>query len=198
MAYAQVGISTVVGLINHTKVLIVVMEKLDEVPPDTDRLAFRDWNAEDLDRFHAICSDPQVRQFVGDGQAWSKARTEQFIQSAIGMLHEHGFCQWPLIYKASQELIGSCGFVNTNTDPEIGWRLAPKYWGQGLATEGARTVLKHGIQTLGFQRVIATVEAKNVASIRIIEKLGMTLVEKFDGDGREIMLYTADSGCLSP
>ncbi len=168
------------------------------IPPDTDRLAFRKWNAEDLDQFHAICSDPQVMQFVGDGQAWSKARTGQFIQLAIDTLQENGYCQWAVIHKANQEMIGFCGFVNTDTDSEIGWRLAPEYWGQGLATEAARAILKHGIQTLGFQRVIATVQAKNMASIRVIEKLGMTLERSFDRDGREVLLYSADAGCLSP
>ena len=65
-------------------------------------------------------------------------------------------------------------------------------------TEGARAVLKHGIETLGFQRVIATVQAANVASIRVIEKLGMTLVERFDRDGQEVLVYSVDAGCLTP
>jgi RimJ/RimL family protein N-acetyltransferase len=50
---------------------------------------------------------------------------------------------------------------------------------------------------LGFQRVIATVHTANLASIWITEKAGMTLVESFDRDGREIMLYSANASCLS-
>ena len=84
---------------------MVVTGKLDDVPPDTDRLAFREWNDDDLDRFHAICSDPKVMKFVGDGQAWTKDRTGQFIQSASDMLQEHGYCQWPMIHKADGTLI---------------------------------------------------------------------------------------------
>jgi RimJ/RimL family protein N-acetyltransferase len=64
-------------------------------------------------------------------------------------------------------------------------------------TEAARAVLKHGIQMLGFQRAIATVQSANLASIRVIEKLGMTLVKRFDRDGREVMLYSTDASCLS-
>jgi RimJ/RimL family protein N-acetyltransferase len=71
------------------------MKKLDDLPPDTERLAFREWNGDDLDRFHAICSDSQVMQFVGDGQAWAKKRTGEFIQSATVMLRENGYCQCP-------------------------------------------------------------------------------------------------------
>lgn len=176
-----------------------MIKKTDSVPipPDTNRLAFREWNGDDLDRFHAICSDPQVMQYVGDGQIWSRARVAGFIQSASESFREHGFCQWPLTHKADGKLIGYCGFVNTDNTPEIGWRLAPEYWGQGLATEAARAVLKHGIQMLGFQRAIATVQSSNLASIRVIEKLGMTLVKRFDRDGREVMLYSTDASCLS-
>ena len=170
-----------------------VRENLDDVPPDTDRLTFREWNDGDLDRLDSICSDPQVMQFVGDGQAWTRDRTGQFIQSAE-MLRENGYCQWALIHKADGKLIGYCGFVNTDDDREIGWRLATGYWGQGLATEAARAVLTHGIMTLGFQRVIATVQASNLGSIRVIEKLGMTLVNRFHRDDREVLVYSVDAG----
>ncbi len=74
--------------------------------------------------------------------------------------------------------------------------LAPESWGQGLATEAARAIFKHGTETLGFQQVIATVQTANVASIRVIEKLGMTLVKSFDRDGREVMLYSKDTSSL--
>jgi ribosomal-protein-alanine N-acetyltransferase len=131
-------------------------------------------------------------KFVGNSQAWRKDRTGQFIRSASNMLRELGYCQWALFHKGDGNLIGYCGFVDDN-EPEIDWRLAPELWGNGLATEAAFAVLKHGIDTLGFRRVIATVQAANLASIRVIEKLGMTLVRRFDRDGREVMLYSADA-----
>ena len=174
-----------------------VTEKLGRIPPEADRLAFREWDGDDLERFHSICSDPQVMQFVGDGQAWTKERTDQFIQSASDTFREHGYCQWALVHKADGKLIGYCGFVKSDNDSEIGWRLAPEYWGQGLATEAARAVLKHCIETLEFRRVIATVQAANAASIRIIEKLGMTLVERFDRDGQEVLVYSLDADSLT-
>jgi len=123
-----------------------------------------------------------------------RGRGIELVNSATEMLRENGYCQWALICKADGKLIGFCGFVNSDDAPEIGWRLAPEYWGQGLATEAARAVLTHGIETLGFQRVIATVQSTNAASIRVIEKLRMTLVEKFDRDGREVLVYSVDAG----
>jgi ribosomal-protein-alanine N-acetyltransferase len=128
-------------------------------------------------------------QHIGDGQVWRRERTRQFIQSAIETLRDHGYCQWALIHKADDKLIGYCGFKKTKSEPEIGWRLAPDYWGQGLATEAARAALEHGLMTLRFRRVIATAQTANVASARVIEKLGMTLERRFDRDGRKVMIY---------
>jgi len=162
-------------------------------PPDTDRLSFRVWEPTDLNCLDAICSDPQVMAFVGEGHVWTRERTWQFIQSAIDTWHEFGYCQWAVIHKADHALIGFCGFVHRTAEPEIGWRFAPTYWGQGLATEAARAVLKHGLMTRGFPRVTATVQSANAASIRVIEKLDMKLLRSFQRAGREIRVYGIES-----
>lgn len=163
-------------------------------PPDTDRLRFRGWWNDDFDPFHAICSNSRVMKHVGDGEVWQSERTHQFIQSANENLWDYGYCQRALIHKADDKLIGYCGFVKTETDPEIGWRLAPDYWGQGLATEAARAALKYGFVVLNFNRVTATVQSENTASVRVIEKLGMTLERRFDRDGRGVMVYAVSAG----
>lgn len=161
-------------------------------PPCTERLSFREWHPVDSEPFHAICTDPRVMQFVGDGEPWSREKTQQFIDRAVEMQQAHGFCQWPLIHKADSSLIGYCGFVMSDEAPEIGWRLARAYWGQGLATEAALAVLNHGLSTIGFERVIATVQTENAASIRVIEKLGMERETSFERDGKEVIVYAAN------
>lgn len=82
--------------------------------------------------------------------------------------------------------------MKTDTNPEIGWRLAPEYWGQGLATEAARSALQHGFESFPFDRVIATVQAANTASIRVIEKLGMKLENRLDRAGRKVSVYVIE------
>lgn len=159
-------------------------------PPETERLIFRDWDAADSQPFHALCADPSVMQFVGDGEPWSLERTEHFIARAREMSQTLGFCQWPMIHKPRSAVIGFCGFVPTSDGAEIGWRLAKEYWGRGLATEAARAVLKHGFETLGFQRIVATVQSPNRASIRVIEKLGMQPESRFHRSGREVILFS--------
>jgi ribosomal-protein-alanine N-acetyltransferase len=136
-------------------------------------------------------------QFVGDGQPWSRERTLRFIEQATEMSNRLGYCQWPLIHKADSTLIGYCGFVESDGRAEIGWRLAPAYWEQGLATEAARCALDYGFEVLGFRNVFATVQASNQPSIRVVEKLGMKLESRFERSGREVLVYSV-SNPVSP
>lgn len=161
-----------------------------KIPLESNRLIFRDWTATDLEPFHVICSDPAVMQFVGDGEPWSSERAKQWIERASEMVKKHGYCQWALVLRETSALIGYCGFVPADESAEIGWRLAKGFWGRGLATEAARTMLKHGFDCLGFHRVIAKVQPPNRASIRVCEKLGMKSEGRFQRDGREITLYS--------
>lgn len=160
------------------------------IPIETDRLIFRDWTPADLGPFHSICTDLAVMQFVGDGTPWSIERTRQWIEGASEMSKKGGYCQWALVLKATSALIGFCGFIPADDGAEIGWRLAKDCWGQGLATEAARTALKHGFDELGFPRVIATVQSQNRASIRVCDKLGMTLEARIQRNGREVTLFS--------
>lgn len=83
---------------------------------------------------------------------------------------------WAAELKADRRLIGYVGLSTPNWLPEVlpavevGWRLHPDYWGRGLATEGGRASLSHGFETRELERII---EPANVASGRVMEKLGM-------------------------
>ena len=158
---------------------------------ETNRLTLRTWQPSDLDAFHAVCADARVMQFVGDGQPWSLEKTQQFIEHALATSKTDGYCQWPVVHKDSDNLIGFCGFIPTDHVAEIGWRLAHDYWGQGLATEAAHATLNYGFDVLEFERVVATVQSENWASIRVVQKLGMKPNGEFQREGRKILVFTA-------
>lgn len=164
------------------------------IPPMTDRLIFRDWNTTDLEAFQSICSDPAVMRFVGDGEPWSLERTQQWIDQAIEMSRTSGFCLWALNLRETSTLVGFCGFRTATDGTEIGWRLAQACWGRGLATEAARTVLHHGLEKIGFDRVFANVQSPNRASIRVCEKIGLKPESSFQRNGREVLVYSINRG----
>lgn len=164
------------------------------LPRETLRLIFRDWTTADLTTLHSFCSDPAVMQFVRDGEPWTLDRTKQWIEDSRELTRTKGYCRWALILKETSALIGFCGFVPADDGAEIGWRLAQSAWGKGLATEAARRVLEYGFDTLGFQRIFATVQSPNRSSIRVCEKLGMKLERSLLRNGREVLVYSISAG----
>jgi ribosomal-protein-alanine N-acetyltransferase len=76
-------------------------------------------------------------------------------------------------------LLGYCGFYHQNIDGiaeiEIGYRIHPEYWNQGIATEAARRVRDYAFTDLQLPRVISLIHPENAASRRVVEKIGMTL-----------------------
>jgi len=98
----------------------------------------------------------------------------------------------------SETAIGNCG-VRTDEPGalvgDIGYELNPKYWGRGYATEAARAMLAFGFDTLGLHRVWAECVAGNLASRRVLEKLGMTLEGRLrenkhiDGRWHDTLIY---------
>jgi RimJ/RimL family protein N-acetyltransferase len=79
---------------------------------------------------------------------------------------------------ADRQLIGFIGLSHHRWYPdevEVGWRLDSRYWGGGLATEGAAAALRHGFAEIGLGRVISIIHHDNVASRRVAEKIGLRL-----------------------
>jgi RimJ/RimL family protein N-acetyltransferase len=89
---------------------------------------------------------------------------------------KHGFGRWACVHKASSEVIGFAGLKHLDelNEVDIGYRLLPAYWGAGLATEASQAAVDYGFQQLRLKRIIGLVDPQNAASVRVLEKLGLT------------------------
>jgi [ribosomal protein S5]-alanine N-acetyltransferase len=80
--------------------------------------------------------------------------------------------------KESDLLIGYCGLaidkIDDRDEPEIGYRLDSKFWGEGFATEAASASIQYGFDRIELPYILGAAQRQNVASIRVLEKLGMT------------------------
>jgi len=91
----------------------------------------------------------------------------------------HGFGLLAVTERASGDLIGRSGVQYHRAwpdDPEVGWALDPSRWGRGLATEAGRACLDWGFGELGFARLVSITTEENVASRRVMAKLGFDLL----------------------
>jgi ribosomal-protein-alanine N-acetyltransferase len=157
---------------------------------ETERLQLRLFRPDDLDELSLIFGDPDVVRYLGSGHPASRADTETALDSIIRHWQVHGFGRWAAICKQTRRLIGYCGLRNFNGMPELVYLLSKQYWGMGLATEMARASLKYGFEERQFERIIAMAKLANVASQRVMRKIGMGFQENAVIFNMEVAFYS--------
>ncbi len=160
----------------------------------TNRLILKTWTADDAEDLFEICSNPEVMLHIGEGEAYrSIDEAHRFLSWAVDYQKENGFCRWAVVEKASQKIIGSCGFARLEESGEIelGYLFARQSWGNGYATEAAAGCLKYGFEQLRFAKVIALTDPKHTASQRIVEKIEFTCLGVKQYNGIANMVYIA-------
>jgi [ribosomal protein S5]-alanine N-acetyltransferase len=156
---------------------------------ETDRLCLRVWRISDWTDFRPIATNPSVMRFINGGIPWSDQEIQSFVKRQIELYEEKQYCRWKLSMKGATGIIGFCGVGLWQNAPEVGWWLAPQWWGQGLATEAARATLLDAYQRTDLDRIISVVRPANVASTRVMEKLGLVKASEFMNDGVPLLKY---------
>jgi RimJ/RimL family protein N-acetyltransferase len=148
---------------------------------ETERLLLRAWRpAADLDALDAINADPAVMRWVAPNRPLRRAESAVLLERIVRHWDEQGFGLWALEPRdGGAGCIGFAGLAVPSFLPdvlpavEVGWRLAPAWWGCGLATEAARASVRHGFETLRLRGVVSIIDPGNAASLRVAAKLGM-------------------------
>ncbi len=142
---------------------------------ETPRLYLRQFSMDDLDDLFAIRSDPEVMRFIGESRPQSLDQVRDALENVISVWKQHGFGRWAIVHKGDEKLIGWCGlaFLDNTDEIEIGYGIAKEYWGKGLTTEAAVVSIKYGFEDLKLNRIVAVAMPENIASRRIMEKMGM-------------------------
>lgn len=140
---------------------------------ETDRLILRTFEEKDAPMFFALNKDFEVIQYTGDVPFTSEEEALKFIQS-YDAYQRNGFGRWAVIFKETGKFIGFCGLkFNEENQVDLGFRFFKTAWGQGFATEAAKSCINYGFSTLGLQEIIGRALPLNLASIKVLEKCGM-------------------------
>ncbi len=103
---------------------------------------------------------------------------QEFVRSFIEWQSERPRIKYQLavVLQGEGQLIGNCGIRMESPDfrqASIGYEIAPRYWGEGCASEAAQAIVAFGFAELRLHRIWARCVAENVASYRVLEKVGM-------------------------
>jgi aminoglycoside 6'-N-acetyltransferase len=157
----------------------------------TERLLLRRSHAGDAETISAYRSDPDVHR----QQGWDRtdpdgvrAEIEEMASRRPG--EPGGWVQFSVDERASGVLVGDVGLSPADGEPgviKVGYTISPAYQGRGYATEAVRALIDYSFGTLEAEVVRAYADAENTPSIRVMEKSGMRLMERFSGrDGGEV------------
>jgi ribosomal-protein-alanine N-acetyltransferase len=147
---------------------------------ETERLLLRKLSLEDAGDLFAYASDPEVARYT----TWEAHKTIDDSRTVLSQwvdLYATGqVAPWGVVHKGDAKLIGTCGFVSwapRHARAEVAYALSRPYWGKGYTTEAVRAVIAFGFNTKGLNRIEARCDIPNIASARVMEKVGM----KFEG-----------------
>ena len=138
---------------------------------ETDRLLLRRWIAEDREPFFRLNSDDRVMEFMPG--CLSRSESDLLFDRIEEHFRKHSFGPYALESREDHAFIGYLGLAvpafTAHFTPcvEIGWRLSATHWGRGLATEGARAVVKYAFEVLKLDALVSFTVPANVRSRRI-------------------------------
>jgi RimJ/RimL family protein N-acetyltransferase len=153
-------------------------------PLETTRLTLRPFEDGDFEAVHAMRSDPEVVRYLY-GEPLSEDETRDLLAKRAGnsaWAAEGDWLSVAVVERASGTTVGDLALnwvSERDRTAEIGFIFDPRHQGKGFATEAARALVDWVFATGGFHRVIGRTEARNAASARVLEKLGMRLEAHF-------------------
>jgi RimJ/RimL family protein N-acetyltransferase len=145
----------------------------------TERLLLRRWQGSDLEPFADMNADPTVMEHFP--ATLSREQSATMIESMEGCFVDHGYGLWA-VELSDEPPPALAGFVGLNQVTEalpfapaveLGWRLAQRFWGQGIASEAAGASIAFAFERLGLSELVAYTAAINERSRRLMERLGM-------------------------
>lgn len=162
---------------------------------ETRRMVLRPFTGADGGDLFELDADPEVMRWITGGRGTPREVIEGEILPRF-MTYDGGGGA-PAFWAAEDREDGAfLGWFTLRPveegDPsvvELGYRLRRAAWGRGLATEGARELIRHGFRERGVRRILATTYEDNLPSRRVLEKAGLKLVRRFRMTPEEIARF---------
>lgn len=161
---------------------------------ETDRLILRPTDEQDAGFILELFNSSKWIEHIGDRKVRTEADAKQYIRDRIlPQLERLGYANYTLIRKSDGTKVGTCGLYDREglEGVDIGFALFPAYERQGYAYEAASKLLELGFSQFGLTSIQAITTRANIASQRLLQKLGLTFdkMVRIPNDEEELMLF---------
>ena len=150
---------------------------IEPISIETSRLRLRELTVDDAEFVCRLVNEPSFLTNIGDRGVRTPEDARRYIlDGPWTRQRKPGYAQFLIELKETGTPIGVCGLLYRETLDlsDVGFALVPEHWGKGHATEAASAVMAYGRSTLGIERIVGLTSADNLASIKVLEKLGLS------------------------
>lgn len=157
---------------------------------ETNRLLLRELNTDDAASFYQLNSNPEVIKYTGD-KAFSSIEEASLFLENYSDYKTNGYGRWAVIEKETGNFLGWCGLKYNKEEnfTDLGFRFFQEHWNKGYATESAQACINFGFENLCLSEIRGRAMKANVASIKVLEKVGMTFHSISKLSGEEAVIY---------
>jgi ribosomal-protein-alanine N-acetyltransferase len=158
---------------------------------ETSRLLLRTFTTDDAPLLYELNHDPEVIKYTGDPMKDMNQAKQVLEQLILPQYALYNYGRWAVHVKPGLEFIGWCGLKNRpeRNEIDLGYRFMKRSWGKGYATEAAFACIKYGFEKLNLHCITGRAMPANVASLKVLEKCGMTFINEGVVDGHQAMTY---------
>jgi ribosomal-protein-alanine N-acetyltransferase len=161
---------------------------------ETTHLILRPWTMEDADTLFLILQEPGILKYFPP-TTFTLEKTQHYITHQLKHWQERGYGHWAVTLKEDSRVVGWNGleYLPETDENEVAYLLSHLIWGRGFATEAAQLAVKFGLESAGLHAIIGLVHPGNVGSIRVLEKCGLTFIDRKVYWGLEMCRYRTES-----
>lgn len=164
-----------------------VINKQMKIFAETERFILRELLLSDDTGIFELDSSNDVHRYLGKNPIKNIEEARKVIGFIRQQYVDNGIGRWAIIEKNTNEFVGWTGLkfvrekINNHSDfYDLGYRLIPKFWGRGIATETAKASVDYGFNKLKLNRIYGMADINNKASINVLQKAGLEFIETFD------------------
>ena len=162
---------------------------------ETDRLLLRQFNSNrhDAELLYNLNKQAAVLRYIHEAPLTSVSESVDVLNKIIIPQYQYHLGRWAIHLKIDQSFIGWCGLKKRLDINEIdlGYRILPAAWKNGYATEAAKACLRYGLSTLNIAEITARAQIENIASIGVLQKIGMIYSGEGEVDNCKVKIFKA-------
>ena len=151
----------------------------------------REFNITDAESFYKLNLNLNVIKYTGNSAFKDVDEAKTFLEN-YSDYQRNGFGRWAVINQSTEGFLGWCGlkYDENSDETDIGFRFFEHFWNKGFATESAKACIDYGFEKLNLKTIVGRAMKENMASIKVLEKIGLQYQRDFNFDDQEGVIYS--------